>query len=189
MYEIQDGLNLFFDCEFTGLHQTTTLMSMAFETDTGETFYAEFIDYNGSQVDDWIRENVVRNMEFDEPFQTCGFPDKVEVKNNRLHIKANLEHWFRMLLKKHDKSKVVIISDCLAYDWVLFCELWGGALKIPEIVYYIPVDISTLFLTNGIDPDIHRESYAGFNSGEIERKHSARWDAYIIRKCYEKLTG
>ena len=33
---------IFFDCEFTGLHQRTTLISIGFITEHGDTFYAEF---------------------------------------------------------------------------------------------------------------------------------------------------
>jgi hypothetical protein len=77
-------------------------------------------------------------------------------------------------------------SDCLAYDWVLFCQLWGGAFGVPKNIYYIPFDICTLFKEKGIDPDINREEFAGLVAGEHD-KHNALWDAKVIKKCYEKL--
>lgn len=75
-------------------------------------------------------------------------------------------------------------SDCLAYDWVLFCQLFGHAFNIPSNVYYIPFDIATLFKLIGIDPDINREEFADMPQGSL--KHNAAWDARIIKKCYEK---
>jgi hypothetical protein len=80
---------------------------------------------------------------------------------------------------------VEIWSDCLAYDWVLFNQLWGHAFNIPKNVYYIPFDICTLFKIKGIDPDINREEFAEIQ--EKPEKHNALWDAKVIKACYEKL--
>lgn len=55
-------MNLYFDTEFTGLVPGTTLMSMGIIAETGERFYAEFGDYDQSLVDEWIEENVLKNM-------------------------------------------------------------------------------------------------------------------------------
>lgn len=54
-------MKIFFDTEFTGLHKDTTLISIGLVSQDGKQFYAEFTDYDGKQVDDWIQENVIRN--------------------------------------------------------------------------------------------------------------------------------
>jgi hypothetical protein len=80
-------------------------------------------------------------------------------------------------------------SDCLSYDWVLFCQIWEHAFNIPKNVYYIPFDICTVFKLKAIDPDINREK---FGCGEVYSempKYNALWDARIIKMCYEKLMG
>ena len=51
--------NIFFDSEFTGLHQNTTLISIGCVSETGEAFYATLNDYNVLQVDTWIEDNVL----------------------------------------------------------------------------------------------------------------------------------
>ena len=43
---------IFFDAEFTGLHQKTTLISIGFISECGKTFYAELTDYDKSQIND-----------------------------------------------------------------------------------------------------------------------------------------
>jgi hypothetical protein len=89
-------------------------------------------------------------------------------------------------------------SDCLAYDWVLFNNIFGQAFDIPQNVYYIPFDICTLFKLKDIDPDINRELFAFGEpqtfvnnnvkfEGEKILKHNALWDAKVIKYCYEKL--
>ena len=55
-------MKLFFDTEFTGLHKDTTLISIGIISEDERTFYAELTDYDKSQVDDWIKENVIDNL-------------------------------------------------------------------------------------------------------------------------------
>jgi hypothetical protein len=74
-------------------------------------------------------------------------------------------------------------SDCLAYDWVLFCQLWRGAFNIPKVVYYIPFDLATVFRVTGNDPDVNREEFAGIEGA----KHNALHDARVIKACYDRL--
>lgn len=173
-------MKIFFDCEFTGLHQNTTLISIGLVANNGQTFYAELTDYDKLQIDDWLREHVIEKMVgaagYDEPARDV----------NHFHIGTSSEvaFWLCRWLSQFDQ--VEMWSDCLAYDWVLFNQLWGHAFEIPKNVYYIPFDICTLFLVCGVDPDINREDFAGLKA---EAKHNALWDARVIKACYEKLIG
>ena len=42
-------MKLFLDCEFTGLHKSTTLISLGVVAENGKRFYAEFCDYDREQ--------------------------------------------------------------------------------------------------------------------------------------------
>jgi len=179
-------MKVFIDCEFTGLHQHTTLISIGMIDEDNNTFYAEFGDYDHLQVDDWIRDNVIKNLRFHGKFKTLkgwcntSFHKKfAESYGNKEHVADAVCEWLSAY--KH----VEIWSDCLAYDWVLFNQLWGHAFNIPKNVYYIPFDICTLFKIKGIDPDINREEFAEIQ--EKPEKHNALWDAKVIKACYEKL--
>lgn len=55
-------MKMFFDTEFTGLHMDTTLISIGIVSEDGRKFYAEFLDYDESQCNDWITENVIKNL-------------------------------------------------------------------------------------------------------------------------------
>lgn len=55
-------MKLFFDTEFTGLRKSTTLISIGIVSEDGRKFYAEFVDFNISQCDKWIKENVLQNL-------------------------------------------------------------------------------------------------------------------------------
>ena len=121
-------MRIFFDTEFTGLHQNTTLISIGCIDENGRTFYAESTDYDRSQVDDWIQKNVISNLT----------PEKAIIGNLEL-IKNKITEW----LSKYDHCEMW--SDCLSYDWMLFNQLFGHAFNIPENVGYIPFDICVRF--------------------------------------------
>lgn len=55
-------MRLFFDCEFTGLRKDTTLISLGIVSEDGKKFYAEFVDFDISLCDDWIKKNVLANL-------------------------------------------------------------------------------------------------------------------------------
>jgi hypothetical protein len=160
---------VFFDTEFTGLHKDTTLISIGCISEYDDTFYAELTDYDDSQVDEWIRDNVIANL--------TG-----EHRCNTQQLMLDLSSWIQSVNRE---DKIEMWSDCLAYDWVLFNHIFGHAFKIPKNVYYIPFDICTLFKIKGIDPDINREKFAGMEGGE--QKHNSLWDAKVIKACYDKL--
>lgn len=180
---------IFFDCEFTGLHQNTTLISIGLVADCGKTFYAEFNDYDKNQIDEWIEKNIINKLKFNDRSVVYNSPTvmtNVGLKKDTLGVRTQLNRWLAQF-----EEMIEMWSDCLAYDWVLFCQLWGHALKVPEDIYYIPFDICTLFKIKGIDPDVNREDFVGniaWLAGE-EEKHNSLWDALIIKACYEKLIG
>ena len=193
---------IFFDTEFTGLHQNTTLISIGLISECGKTFYAEFNDYDFNQVDDWLRENVINNLQYNGIFQQLDeTKESISYKSTTENIREKLTTWLEQF------GEVEIWSDCLSYDWVLFNQIFGHAFNIPKNVYYIPFDICTLFYAKGIDADISREVFAtdtfsqnedgtkqpmffDENGNKIEtKKHNALWDAMIIRQCFNKLQG
>lgn len=189
-------MKMFMDSEFTGLKKQANLISLALIAEDGRFFYAEFTDHGARSK--WLLDNVIPKLVMDSvSFKKINVSENatrikkwsVQVCNNRREVAGELKEW----LKQFDK--IEIWSDCLAYDWVLFCDLFGGAITLPENIYYIPFDICTYFKLMGIDADIDREEFAdgyidtcryGIDPEEIE-KHNALWDAYIIKACYHHL--
>lgn len=77
-------MRLFFDAEFTGLRKDTTLISLGIVSEDGKKFYAEFTDYNRSQCDDWILENVIRSL------------DSCNESRNKLMFEADAQEFYRV---------------------------------------------------------------------------------------------
>ena len=175
---------LYFDCEFTGLVKDTSLISIGFISECGKTFYAEFTDYDKSKIDEWLEENVIKRLKFndlpDSGIIIDSDPSNFEIKANKNSIAEHLKIWISQF------GKIEIWSDCLSYDWVLFCDLFGGAMSVPEDIYYIPFDICTSFKEFGIDPDINREEFA-YCKQDHKNKHNSLHDAIVIKDCDIKL--
>ena len=178
-------MNLYFDTEFTGLHKDTTLISIGIISEDGRTFYAELNDYDESQVDEWLQENVIDNLYLtrlfgEEGIKACDSATDFIMTGTTEDVAMELRKW---VLQFDD---IKIWSDCLAYDWVLFNHLFGHAFNLPENIYYIPFDICTLMEIKGVDPDISREEF--INNSIKGNKHNSLYDAKIIKACYDKLT-
>lgn len=205
-----DKLKIFFDAEFTGLHKNTTLISIGLISDNGTYFYAEFNDYDKNQVDDWLQEHVIDNLlhnDCDIYFEKtqnknelCSY--NINMKDSTKNIGFVLNGWLRNEYLSSGKQ-IQFCTDCYAYDWVLLNDLIcedGLALNLPDYINYIPIDLSTLFYSNGIDPDISREEFGrGLHLSKIinsidllkdlddKSKHNSLWDAAVIKSCFYQL--
>ncbi len=177
-------MKIFFDTEFTGLHQKTTLISIGLVAENGYSFYAELTDYDPNQVNEWLEQNVMSHLVWktNKNKSLDGGDLYVSHNGDSSYVANKLAEW----LAQFDLCEMW--SDCLSYDWVLFCQLWGHAFNIPKNVYYIPFDISTLFYAKGFDPDINRETFV-FGEEKPDKKHNSLWDAQVIKLCYEKLVA
>lgn len=148
---------IFMDCEMTGLHQHTTLISIGLVAESGETFYAELTDYDKSQVNGWLQENVLDNLILQHEERRVVDYFGVGKADSVVGDTATVARWLSTWLSGFEA--VEMWSDCLSYDWVLFCQLFGHAFNVPKNVYYIPFDICTLMKMQGVDPDVNRGAF------------------------------
>ena len=107
-------MKIFFDTEFTGLHKDTTLISIGLIAEDGNTFYAELTDYDKTQVDDWIQQNVVDNLIIPDEH---GKRLVNNFKGNKEYIKEKLLNWIC------DFDTIEWVSDVNHYDFVLLIDL------------------------------------------------------------------
>src|SRR5690349_18932498 len=91
-------MNIYFDLEFTGLHQKTTLVSLGCISDDSRRFYAEATDYDRSQVSPWIQENVIGNLTSrgrpgPGPYRSPFEADRLNVLGTRSDIGSAFREW------------------------------------------------------------------------------------------------
>lgn len=196
-------MNLFFDFEFTGLHAGTTPISLGIVAENFGFFYAEFTDYDETQIErekdggEFIKTNVLynlilekQNLKENDFYEYYKGNDlfAMKVRGNKSFIAEKLKKWLFSF-----NTQLEMWGDCLHYDWVLFLDLFVSAFDLPECVYYIPFDICTLFKIKNIDPDINREEFVKEyiktykEADDFSNKHNSLHDADIIMYCYNKL--
>jgi len=184
-------LKVFFDTEFNGLRQDTELISIGLVTEHGEKFYAEMRSFDVESVEPFVKENVIPHCKFigefsktlREHFDIVKSPEHIELFCAHTKLKYYLELWFKELLNKHTQPQVKLISDCMHYDMVLFNNIWGHAMDVPDYINYMPIDICTMFEMLCINPDISRQKFTKLD----HTLHNAMNDALLIKACYEKL--
>ena len=172
-------MKVFMDTEFTGLHQRTTLISIGLVDENNSALYIILNDYNESQVNDWVQKNVIKNLEIDINHLASHHLDL----DLNMYYDCSQEKCAEILTQWLYESDIEIWSDCLAYDWVLFRELFNNVL--PENINTVPRDLSTYFAIMNLDPDISRSVFSEING----TKHNALDDAIMTKACHEKLTA
>lgn len=196
-------MNFYFDMEFTGLHQHTTPISLGITTDDKHYFYAEFTDFDRSQVNDWIQENVVDKLRLinkpdseddyyeasrhtDNPEGECIYNSyNVTLAGTREEISKELKKW----IQQFGNEPIQFVSDVCHYDFVLLCELFGGALNLPHNVCPFCKDVNQMLgdVFKGdyhYAFDINREEFIKFKP---DKKHNARHDAIVIKKVHQRI--
>lgn len=176
---------IFLDTEFTGRHQQTTLISLALVSEDGRSFYAEFTDYNKEQVDDWLEQNVLKHLHLKD-----GHRDHDGLAHSVCGSREVVREALQEFLARFESVR--IWGDHLSYDWVLFCELFGGNRYLPEYIDPVPLDFATLLQHHGLNTGLDRYDYAkdisdDEPSGHHLQKHNALYDALILRACYNRL--
>jgi hypothetical protein len=100
----------------------------------------------------------------------------------------HIEAWFKQY------EHVVIVGDVLAYDWVLFCDIFGGALHIPKNIFYIPVDIASMLYDRGgkkFADESRLDIYSEYAENTYKffdiKPHNSLYDAYVIKYIFENV--
>jgi hypothetical protein len=173
-------MKLFFDTEFTGLHPATTLISLGCVTENDCTFYAEFNDYDESQINNWLTNHVVHQLEFADVEQHLPTLNShhARLKGSRSQVASAFSEWALQF------APVELWADYPAYDWVLLCDLLGGALNLPDTIAGNALDVATLFSVAGLDTNTDRAVFAEQPQRSL---HHALHDAFLAKACYYKL--
>lgn len=179
-------MKIYFDTEFTGLHQDTSLISIGLVSENNDKLYLEFNDYNKAQCDQWILDNVIAHCKWlsqDTPSTALSWDKGVNAAcSSKESCKKILEQW----LSQYDE--VQLVSDVCHYDMMLFISIFGTAFDLPKNVsvtcHDINQDIARYFGISDKEAfDLDREQMVLQASKEkLEGdKHNALYDACIIK--------
>ncbi len=175
---------IFFDTEFTELTQRASLLSLGIIADSGEKFYAEFTDFNIDDINDWVKQNVLTHFSLEKT--DISKPGFIQIKDNTQNITKSLKKWLSNF--GSDKDLLQFWGDVPHWDWVLFCELFGGSLHLPQNIHYMCMDLATLFELKKNKSDYDRTQFLRENNITMDGTlHNALYDTQICKTCYYQL--
>lgn len=179
---------VFLDTEFTGLHKYAQLISIGLVAENGSMFYGEVTDWDRTETHPWLEENVLPHLSGNlRSASNAKVQAQMFVRGESVTLSRCLRNWFAQF---GGENSVIIWADVLAWDWVLFCDLFGGAFGLPPQIHYIPRDLSTLLVLKGYDPDVERETLGRvtFHHPDLHlRKHHALYDALLEMDVFNSL--
>ena len=134
---------VFMDTEFTGLYKNADLISIGMvavneNTKMWEAMYHNFTDYDMDKCDEWVEDNVIKNLmtrnqllDLDRKGLSINF---YYSKGPKKVFADNFITWAKGTLFGPECDSLMMVSDCSAYDKVLFDNVFGGAFSIPDFV-------------------------------------------------------
>ena len=185
-------MKYFFDTEFIEKPNTINLISIGIVSEEGDSYYAVCSDFNAETAwnNGWIRENVLKTI----------FKDflKIEASNDVTSTdgKFTLAN-FQVLKSIYSLTTSTIKKEILAfiepnptfyayysaYDWVVFCWIFGRMIDLPEGYPMYCYDLKTMMDREGLDT-----AWKNKMVPEGDNEHNALADAWWNLDLYEAIT-
>lgn len=160
----EQGDELFLDCEFTQLNQSTKLISLALVAETGESFYVELTDtYLVADCSDFVIQHVLPQLDL----QRHGL--------SLIDAQASLREFLNRF-----NEPLEVCSDAPEWDWDFFCQLAYVEHEWPAHVANLPTNLIQLFR--------HLEAN---DIGDVpipDLPHHALLDARLLAELYQRLS-
>lgn len=153
-------MKIWFDSEFIEDGKTIELLSLGMVREDGAEYYAVNGEADHSRADAWVKENVLPHINMLE-----GKP-KWQIRDEVL----------KFCLPEGD-SKPEIWAYYGAYDWVVFCQLFGRMVDLPKGFPKFCRDVKQLCVDVG-NPKLPKQK-----SIEHHALHDARWTKTAYNFC------
>lgn len=101
------------------------LVSIGIVAEDGREYYAISTDFNRSDADDWVKENVLDVLELESHL----WKSEARIKEDLLQFFGcrQDEHFWRV-----GKDVPEVYGYYADYDWVVFCALFGRMIDLPK---------------------------------------------------------
>lgn len=124
-------MRYYLDTEFIEHATGIELLSLGIVSEKGESFYAENTAVDLRLADKWVGENVLPYLGKDNNFQygmhgTHYYGDTTTCQGDYSYIHQEILNF----LKEDDKPEFYAYYG--AYDWVVFCKIFGRMIDLPK---------------------------------------------------------
>ncbi len=176
---------IFFDTEFMEDGEVILPLSLGFVAETGERLYVVIDDADETQASEWVQENVLPHLRWDDAQQaTAGWDlDRDSYAEVPRHLAgALISNWIDEVCKiDAERSPFPLAefwADYASYDWIVLCQLYGTMLERPDYWPMFCMDIQQM------------KRHVGFKGNLPEvagQAHCAMDDALNCKERWELL--
>ncbi len=159
----QNNMRYFIDTEFieAGPKKPIQLVSIGIAAQDGRTYYAISSEFDRRDADAWVKANVLDTLEDDVQRETLD-----EIKQGILNFIG-------------DDRKPEFWAYFADYDWVVFCQIFGRMIQLPEHFPQYCLDIKQVCHDFG-NPRLPKQKTS---------EHNALNDAIWNKEALEFLRG
>jgi hypothetical protein len=177
----EGDLKYWMDTEFIEDGKTIDLISIALVCEDGREFYAENLDCDLSKANDWVKENVIahlwrtnkgENRRTGNVFTRAG-------GSGSLESHEAITRDVRIFCDPVQYGKPEFWGYYADYDWVVFCQLFGRMIDLPEGFPMYCRDIKQMCDDLG-NPELPKQDTT---------EHHALADARWNKQAWEFLCG
>jgi len=125
-------LKYFIDTEFMESPCTIELISIGIFAENSRTFYAESNEFDPHKANPWVQKHVFPQLKYDPfnekirfGFSMCEDEFSIEMLGNKNEIQQEI-------LRFIGTDKPEFWGYYSAYDWVVFCWLFGPMIALPD---------------------------------------------------------
>ncbi len=122
-------MKYYLDTEFIEYPNTIDLISIGIKCEDGRTFYAESNEFDATQANDWVIENVINRLKY-WTTTTIPFIDRDKQDNFTMFTnKKRISDMIKIFIGNGIPEFYGYYAD---YDWVVFCWLFGSMIDLPK---------------------------------------------------------
>jgi hypothetical protein len=174
-------MKYFFDTEFieSSERKTIDLISIGIVAEDGRKYYAISTEFDASLASEWVKENVLSKLPprpgtFNPAEASPRIVSESKAWKSRAQIKQNLLDFI-----VPNENGIEFWADYGAYDWVVFCWIFGCMVDLPKGYPYNCNDINQWATQLGLTRE--------FLPPEPENAHNALADAQWTKEAYDAL--
>lgn len=173
-------MKYYLDTEFIEYPNTIQLISIGIKAEDGREYYAVSSEYDFDKASKWVIDNVVIPI-FNEQDKKKMKSIGVDITNFHKYVGQDISQIRKDILDfvdfpKYSDGKPEFWAYYGAYDWVVFCWIFGKMIDLPEGFPMYCSDLKQL-----------SESLGGIEMKDPKGEHNALTDAIWNEKFHKKL--
>lgn len=177
-------MRYFLDTEFVEQPNTIELISIGLVAEDGRELYMVHSEANLENASEWVKKNVLTGMpQYNESYNDLrGLRDEAYVELTIADIREKI--LFFCGQKNNVAEKCSFYGYYSAYDWVIFCWIFGKMIDLPDKFPMFCIDLKQMMEERLLNSE-WKERNVPNDAGEHHALADARWNLKLYKEIRE----